>query len=304
MKKTIVTIPATSANLGPGFDCLGLALSLYNQLIVTPADHLTITIEGEGSGKIPTDATNMVYEAFCHLFHRLGIPVPTIHLHQINQIPVGSGLGSSATARLGGLLAGNAFLAEPLPRATLLEWASALEGHPDNVAPALLGGLTLAVANGGLHVQPLEVAEWQVVIVLPAFDLPTKQARAVLPAQLSRQDAIFNASHLALLVGALHNGDFARLRLAMQDRLHQPYRLPLIPGMAEAFAAVQKEGVAVALSGAGPSLIALVMGERVPAFVGMASISQAAIHAFQKAGLSARSWQLAIDRQGATVQEG
>lgn len=297
MNKTIVTIPATSANLGPGFDCLGLALSLYNQIIVTPADQLTITLEGEGADKIPTDPSNWAYRAFCYPFQQLELPIPIVHFHQINQIPVGSGLGSSAAARLGGLLAGNAFLPASLPPTAILEWAAALEGHPDNVAPALLGGLTLALINGGLFVHPLAVAEMEITVVLPAFALPTAQARAVLPTHLSRQDAVFNAGHLALLVEALRTGDIAQLRLAMQDRLHQPYRLPLIPGMMKAFAAVQALGAAVALSGAGPSLLVLADGKG-------AEISQTAMQAFAEAGLSARSWQLNIDRQGAIVQKG
>jgi homoserine kinase len=295
-----VRIPATTANLGPGFDCLGLALTLYNNVrLVATAGGRTITVSGEGEESIPRNGRNLVIRAAEMLFERAGQRPAGYALHQKNGIPVGSGLGSSAAAVIGGLLAANALLGGVFAHERLLALATELEGHPDNVAPALYGGLILVARAGEeLIVEPIAIPGQRVVVVLPGYSLPTARARAALPVMVAREDAVFNAGRLGLLLRALMAGDSRRLAVAMQDRLHQPYRLPLVPGLEHAMAAAYKAGAAgVALSGAGPSLIAL-------ANEGHEAIAQAAGAAFTAAGLRWRHWLLEIDRQGATVAIG
>ncbi|HZD10858.1 MAG TPA: homoserine kinase [Candidatus Binatia bacterium] len=292
-----VTVPATTANLGPGFDCLGLALALYNTLEVRPReDGLLVTVEGEGQGLIALDHTNMMVEAMQRLFTHTGHSLPGLHLRQINHIPVSSGLGSSAAAALAGLLAANRLLREPLTPGELLDMAVDIEGHPDNMAPALYGGLVLANSDGEhLLVEHLPIADQRVVVVLPHFSLPTVEARAVLPRQISFPDAIFNVGRMAMLVRALAEGDYAKLDHAMQDRLHQPYRVPLIPGMQAAFRAARAAGAqGVALSGAGPGVIAFASENH-------EAIAEAMRQAFGNAGLDSRAWILDIDRHGSRI---
>jgi homoserine kinase len=289
---------------------LGLALQLYNRFTWRPLDSgLTVTVTGEGADTIPTDWQNLAIRAAERLFAEVGRRPSGLALVQENGIPVGSGLGSSATAVVGGLLGANGLLDNPLSREEALALAVELEGHGDNVAPALYGGLTLVVGLGGAtgnsgathpsgamhHIEKLPVADLTAVIILPDFDLPTAVARAALPAQVPLSDAIFNASRMGLLLPALASGDYAKLAAAMQDRLHQPYRLPLIPGMAAAFTAVREAGAAaVALSGAGPSLIAFAPDNH-------AAIGKAGQAAFAAVGLESRVYKLGIDSRGAEI---
>lgn len=292
-----VTVPATTANLGPGFDCLGLALTLYNRVTFTDAAAtFAIHISGEGADWLPTDESNLVWQAAQRLFEVVGKWPSGTHIEMENGIPAGSGLGSSAAAVVAGLVAANTLVGGGLSRHELLELATEIEGHPDNVAPALFGGLTLInQTESGLHLECIPVPTLTSVIVLPDFTLPTAQARAALPAQITRQDAIFNIGRMGLLVRALQTGDHDKLRLAMEDRLHQPYRLPLVPGLESAFAAAYSAGASgVALSGAGPSLIAF-------AQQGHAQIASACQQAFSQAGLTSRAWVLAVATEGAIV---
>jgi homoserine kinase len=294
-----VMIPATTANLGPGYDCLGMALTLYNEVVFEEtAGGLSITVAGEGEGRLPADETNLVVRAAGWLFERVGRWPAGLRVGQVNGIPAGSGLGSSAAAVVGGLVAANALVDGGLERAELLALATEIEGHPDNVAPALYGGLTLVVEDDGrLLVEPIAVRPMQVVVVLPDFDLPTAAARAALPKQVPHGDAVFNAGRLGLLLRALEAGELGRLGVAMQDRLHQPYRLPLVPGLAAAFAAGRAAGAAaVALSGAGPSVIAF-------AAEGHEGIGEAMAAAFAAAGLSSRRWLLGVETAGVRVEK-
>ncbi|HFQ93440.1 MAG TPA: homoserine kinase [Anaerolineae bacterium] len=294
-----VTIPATSANLGPGYDCLGLALGLYNRITFseTAEPGLRITVTGTDAHKVATDETNLVYQCAQIVFDEAEIRPSGLHIRQENSIPVGSGLGSSSTAVLGGLLAANELVGRPFTRAEILQMAVAAEGHPDNVAPALYGGLILGIAHEkGLHIERLPVAEMKVVVVLPDFYLLTSEARAALPAKVSIPDAVFNASRTPLLIRALETADYTKLALAMQDKLHQPYRIPLIPGLADAFTAAYAAGAAgVALSGAGPSLIAFAPS-------GHEAIGEAVTAVFAQHQLPSRTWILDVDRAGSQVQ--
>ena len=298
MMQVTVTTPATSANLGPGFDCLGLALSLHHSVTftVTNTAGLTITAAGEDAHKIPADDSNLVWQCAHILFERFNQYPSGLHIHQENEIPVGSGLGSSSTAVLAGLLRDQAVVGEPLTRAELMQIATDLEGHPDNVAPAVYGGLILGVKEAaGLLIEQIDIPPMKVVVVLPDYNLPTTEARAAIPPTLSLQDAIFNSSRIALLIRALETANYELLSVAMQDRFHQPHRIPLIPGMAEAMAAATEVGAAaVALSGAGPSLIAFAPNKH-------EHIGQAAGAAFKQQGLNSRRWILGIDRRGTAV---
>lgn len=301
-----VAVPATTANLGPGFDCLGLALGLYNRVTLREWDGVRVTVRGEGAGALPVDESNPMVQAVCHLFERLGHTPAGLWLEQENGIPVAAGLGSSAAAILGGLLAANALLGNPLSRRAILAMATRLEGHPDNVASALYGGLVLVVegqvsegeasiGERGLMVDRIAIPEMRVVVVLPDYTLPTVQARAALPRQVPMADAVFNSGRLAMLIRALESGDYKRLGAAMEDRLHQPYRVPLIPGMAEAFRAAREEGAAAAtLSGAGPSIVAFAPENH-------QAIAESIAQAFAREGLESRRWILPIDRTGSVV---
>lgn len=298
LSKVTVSVPATTANLGPGFDCLGLALDLCNQVtFVEVGSSITVEVSGEGADTLPVDSSNLVVQAAERLFDRVGRRPAGLQVLQENRIPVGSGLGSSAAAVLGGILAANAIIGSPLSRSDLLELAVDMEGHPDNVTPALMGGLTIAVAtDSGLAVERVTPAQLQVTVVLPDFDLPTAEARRALPQSVTMADAIFNVGRVALLVRALERGDYNRLAVAMQDRLHQPYRLPLIPGMATAIEAGKDAGAAaVVLSGAGPSAIAF-------APTGHDRIAIAIAGAFASHGLKSRSWVLDVNVRGSSIQ--
>lgn len=294
MKSRIsVTVPATTANLGPGFDCLGLALNLFNRVIFEETrSGITISVRGEGIGNIPEDETNLVIKSAERVFRRAGWRPAGIRIIQENQIPVKSGLGSSAAAVLAGVLAANEMVDRPLGQDDLLSLATEIEGHPDNIFPAYFGGLTLVVDDSGnLLVDQISISEMFVAVVLPDFDLPTATARAALPEKVPMADAIYNASRVGLLVRALENGDYARLSIATQDKLHQPYRMPLIPGLKDAFDAGRKAGAAaVTLSGAGPSVIAFAQSKH-------EDIASAMSKAFLDNGLESRSWVLSAFRQ-------
>ncbi|MCA1553313.1 MAG: homoserine kinase, partial [Chloroflexi bacterium] len=215
-------VPATSANLGAGFDCLGLALDFHNLLAIEPADQLTVSLEGEGDEVLARDASNRVVRAMSRACARLKAPLPYVRLHMTNRIPLARGLGSSAAAAVGGLLAANHYYDDPLSRDELMQLATEIEGHPDNVAPALLGGLCVVSMDGAVPVAVrLEMpAELRCVVFVPDQPLATKRARAALPKTVSHGDAAFNLSRAALWVAAVTQRRFYLLRLATQDRLH------------------------------------------------------------------------------------
>ena len=296
----LIRVPATSANLGPGFDCLGLALDLWNEIEVEiTGDHLQIIVEGEGKSSVPANQNNAIFKAmktYADQYHR---SLPSgIKLHCRNYIPLGAGLGSSAAAAVGGILAASAILELAEDQNDQLNCATQIEGHPDNVAPCLLGGLVSAVIeNGQVTARNLPITPLSLVIVVPDFHFPTKASRATLPEKVSRQDVIFNLSRLVCLTDALAKGDLELLPVAMQDRIHQPYRIPLIPGASAAMSAAREAGAAaVVLSGAGPSLLAVLRNAS-----DQKNVSNSMIESFKQAGLSASVLIPGISFNGASI---
>jgi homoserine kinase len=300
--KTIVKVPATTANLGPGFDALGLALDLWNEaeFVATNDRQIIVTIKGEGESFLPTDANNPIVDAALQIYDLAKKPCSGLRVSCINRVPVSSGLGSSSAAMLTGMLGANALLGNPFNDEEILKLAIETEGHPDNVAPAMLGGLVASIVYEDRVISlklPARAnrSPMHVTVVFPDFDFPTKQARAILPKQVDRKDAIYNISRAVLVTEALRTGDLDLLGKAMTDALHQPYRIPLIPGAQAAMDAAHHAGAAaVALSGAGPSLIAF-SSKQEPA-VGLAMK-----RAFEGAGLTARIFELGTSYEGAEV---
>ncbi|GIX46531.1 MAG: homoserine kinase [Candidatus Tectimicrobiota bacterium] len=296
-RRVQVRVPATTANLGSGFDVLGLALQLYNTFTLTVTAEPGWRVEGPPGLAVPRDDRNLFYHAARRLFSRLGVVPEGLRLALQVDIPLARGLGSSASAIVGGLLAANALLGQPLPAAALLALAVELEGHPDNVTPALVGGLTLAYR---IDSEPRYLSlpfphELSLLLAIPELEVPTHQARAVLPAQVSRADAVFNCSRTALWVYALQNRRYDLLAVAMEDRLHQPYRTALVPALPEALAAGYRAGaLGVALSGAGPTVVAITQGAE-------AAVAAALQEAFARHGLACQVRCVRADNQGATV---
>ncbi len=296
MKPVRVLVPASSANLGPGFDAFGLALALYNSVEMQEDEETHVVISGEGAQALARDASNLVVRAAQRLFNAAGYRLRGLRVALHNAIPLGRGLGSSAAAIVGGLVAANELAHRPLTRPDLLKLAAQIEGHPDNVAPALLGGLVVVSASeSDLLYTQVSLSPLRVVVAVPDFALLTQEARAILPASVPRHDAVFNLARAALVLLALQRGDYDLLGRALDDRLHQPYRARLIPGLEAVAEAARAAGAAgVALSGAGPSLIAF-------AETGHERIGEAMRHAWEAQGVQARALVLDVDQQGARV---
>ena len=254
--KIKVRVPATTANLGPGFDSLGLALKLYNFVEAEETGGaLEIDIKGEGRSSLPRDETNLVYKMIALVFRRAGKKIKGLGIKQINNIPTARGLGSSAAAVAAGLAAGNYLSKAGLTKHEILDIAAEQEGHPDNVVPALFGGLTISAVEGG-NVRFMKFAPpagMGVLLAVPGFELATAEARKVLPAEISRADAVFNINRTAFLTASLLKGNFENLGFAMQDKIHQPYRQRLVPGLSEILK-IREKNLGIALSGAGPSI--------------------------------------------------
>ena len=294
-----VRVPATSANLGPGFDALGLALALYNEVTAAEADGVSVTIEGEGVGRLPPGAHNVVARGVRQAYEAAGRPFKGVALACVNRVPTARGLGSSAAAWVGGLVAGNALLGAPLSPDALLALAARAEGHPDNVAAALLGGLTVSCALGDGRIATVTLpvpggVRW--VVLVPEVTSATAEARAVLPATVPRADAVFNVQRVSLLLAALQSGRLDVLGTALDDRLHQPYRLRLFPWMPAVAAAARAAGaLGCVLSGAGPALLAAVTADA-------GAVAHSMEGALAAAGVRGRAWAFAVDTGGAVSQ--
>ena len=294
-----VRVPATSANLGPGFDSLGLALSLYDEVVVRvrPEHGATVTIDGVGAGEVPTDDTNLVVRAVRRGLEHAGVPQPGLELHATNAIPHGRGMGSSAAAIVAGLMAARGLLegVADLDAATLLTLATEMEGHPDNVAPALFGGLTIAwmTPDGPAHKRLLVHRGVSPVVFVPTSTLSTKLARSLQPMTVPHEDAAFNVSRSALLVAALIQSP-ELLLAATEDRLHQAYRASAMPETDALIGLLRQHGLAAVVSGAGPSL--LVMGSDPAQRLDAAGLVE------RHAESTWRPLMLAVDLGGATVK--
>ena len=293
-----VKVPATTANLGPGFDTLGLALSLYDELEVTVREEpgVHVTVSGVGEGVVPTDETNLVARSIAHVFESVKVPMPGLEILARNAIPHSRGLGSSGAAIVAGIMAAKGLLEGivEFDSVTLLQLATALEGHPDNVAPALFGGLTIAwVADDGpKHKKLIAHRGVSAVVFVPEAAMSTALARSLQPASVPHEDAIFNVSRSALLVAALVQSP-ELLLAATEDRLHQSYRASAMRETDDLIRMLRGHGLAAVVSGAGPSV--LVLGS---------DPSQRLTAAELVARNSVSPWQplmLAVDFKGATV---
>ncbi len=274
LSRVTVRDPATSANLGAGFDCLGLALSVHNlvEMAEIPGG-LRVAVEGEGAGRLPAGPDNLAVRAAEHLFAAAGRRPRGLGLRLVNRIPPSRGLGSSSAAIVGALVAANELVGRPLGRDELLHLAVSLERHPDNVTPALFGGVTVAATVSGpasasspeptpaeertVYVRFDPPAALALAVIVPDAPLSTEEARRALPPRVSRGDAVFNLQRACLLVAALQAGRLDLLPDALDDRLHQPYRGPLLPGLAEVLAGGRRPGLlGVTLSGSGSTVLA------------------------------------------------
>ena len=292
-----VRIPATIANLGPAFDALGVAVSLYNTVELEAGSPAQVEVHGEGEGELPVDERNLLHRAASAAAEAGGRTI-SFRIRCRNDIPLARGLGSSAAAIVGGVVAANAVLGRPLDPDSLLQLSVSLEGHPDNVAAALFGGVVVCNrAAGGVTYARLTPA-WRsaIVVAVPAFTVSTEEARRRLPAVVPFGDAAANVGRTAVLVASLASGRTDLLAHAMDDALHQPYRRTLVPGMDAVFDAARAAGAyGTALAGSGPSIVAVTPPDRAGV------VGEAMVRAFRDAGTSARAHSLRIDETGAAV---
>lgn len=286
-------IPATSANLGAGFDALGLALSFYNTAEMEEND--VLDIKSLDNTAVPEDEKNLIYISAKDLYEVCGKKLKGLTLRQTNAIPMARGLGSSSACIIAGLVGANKMLGEPLTKDDLVDLAAQIEGHPDNTAPALLGGIVTAVFDGRkVHWVKQEVyTKLKFVALIPDFELKTNEARACLPKEVTHKDAVYNLSRAALFSASLLTGKYENLRTGVDDRLHQPYRMKLIPNIDEVFDIAYTHGAYAAyISGAGPTVMAIADGAN-EFFAGKLRFS------LENAGLG--SWsvhELSIDNEG------
>lgn len=270
--KVSYRVPATTANLGPGFDCLGLALPIYNIITieetVMPSTGIEVNVMKdfenaeliEELDSIPNDKDNIVYKAVEILYNLVGQDPSEIKINIKSSIPIAKGLGSSASVIVGGLMAANDLLGNPADEAALLSIATEAEGHPDNVVPAILGGLVMSSMedDGSVIYRRLDWPEdWHITVCIPDFELATNISRSVLPEKVPMEDAKFNARRLAMLIHAIDTVDAKLMKSALEDRLHQPYREKLVPGFKEIKEALKHEEnvLGTVISGAGPSIV-------------------------------------------------
>ena len=299
-KLVTVRVPATSANCGPGFDCLGMACTLYDTFTfeLLPEGY-ELEIEGEGEGRMHPSPNNLAFLAFLKLWEQVKHTETGLKVHMKNDIPLSRGLGSSSAAIVGGLMAANYLSGKTMKPQELLNMATAIEGHPDNVAPAILGGFTISFMENGtaqaLRIVPAR--RYNLIAVIPDMPLSTAKARGAIPATIPHKDAVFSASRAALLVGALMSGKSRLLPIAMEDKLHQPYRGPLIPGSFQAFAAAKKAGAySAVISGSGSTLLAVAHLQADGNKIGLAMQE-----ALKKAGMDSTVKLLRLDLRGAKI---
>ena len=292
--------PGSTSNLGPGFDALGLALTIYNRITIRTASgsQRRMGITGEGAGRLPVDESNLFFRSVDMAAQRAGRSLPGLEVEMRNGIPLSRGLGSSSTAIVAGICTANLLMGEPLSKPALLDLATELEGHPDNVAPCLLGGLVICSHENGRveTIRSLPPRELRAVVAVPRFELETEAARAALPEQVPHRDAVFNVGRACLVTAALMSGELRALKAAMRDRLHQPYRASLVPGIEEVLQAAEEAGaMGACLSGAGPTLLAFATDDA-------PEIATAMKNAWARQNMQADTAVLCVDKDGITTE--
>lgn len=308
--KISVKVPATIANLGPGFDSFGLALPLYNivsvEETVLPGSGIQINIINEKNNNendladIPQDKTNIVYKAIELLYNFIGQIPNELKITIKTQIPVSRGLGSSASVIVGGLIAANELLGRPADDKVLLSIASEIEGHPDNITPAFVGGVTVSSweEDGSVVYRKLPWSdEWKLMICVPDYELSTEISRSVLPKEVPIKDAAFNLKKSAMLINALYNKDEELLKLSLQDKLHQPYREKLVPGLIEIIKNLKHVNgvIGTVLCGAGPSILIVYNG------IGVSEIKETVSNTWNYYNIKANFFNLPIEKKGAEL---
>lgn len=306
--KVSVKVPATTANIGPGFDCFGMALSLYNTITleetVYPTTGLEINVIGDSVSSranefIPKNESNVIYKAVELLYNYVGQTPPALRINIQSNIPIAKGLGSSASVIVGGILAANKLLGEPADLAAILSVANEVEGHPDNVVPAVLGGFTLSSAEDDgsiIHKKISWPDEWKVIVCIPDYELATSISRSVLPKTVPIEDAVFNAKRCAMLVEALHTKDAELMQIALTDKIHQPYRSRLIPGFDDIINNLKyTDTIGTVLSGAGPSIMVVSHSSN------MEEIKSTVKSTWDSIGIKSTVKTLNIDQDGAKI---
>ncbi len=306
--KVSVKVPATTANLGPGFDCLGLALPIYNTITVEetimPGTGIEINIIDETHEQdlisIPTDENNIVYKAIELLYNSIGQTPSELKITIKTQIPIARGLGSSAAVIVGGLIAANELLGKPADEAALLSIATEIENHPDNITPAVVGGFVVSSLEEDGSVVYSKInwpKDWNITVCIPDYELSTSIARSVLPAEVPMKDAIFNLKHTAMLVQAVNTHDEKLMKIALDDRLHQQYREKLIPGLAEIKEALKHEEnvLGVVISGAGPAILVISHGNN------LNKIRETVSKVWLDMNVKSKVLTLQVEEQGAKV---
>jgi homoserine kinase len=300
MKTARIRIPGSTANLGPAFDAVGIALQLYLtvQVSALPSEPSRIDVAGEDAHLIPCDETNLIWRAMRRVAERRGRPIPPFAMQVTNQIPITRGLGSSSAACLAGAAAADFLCGMGCSREEFLQSASDFEGHPDNVAPSLYGGIVASISNPRVLCTRSEFpAAWTVVAVTPEFELQTSTARSVLPSEVKFAHAVLNVQNTAFLMTQLIHGRTEGVREAMSDFLHQPYRFALVPGLEEILELEDCDGlIGVSLSGAGPTVIALADSNE-------DEIGNRICSIFSDRGLKAKARPLKADTQGMVIED-
>ena len=293
-----IRVPASTSNLGPAFDAAGVALQLYLRVYVARRDggDSEIDCRGKDAHLVPRDGTNLIWRTMAEVAERSGRPLPPFIMMIENEIPITKGLGSSASACLAAAASVDFLCDLKLSREEWLKIATAREGHPDNAAPALYGGLVASISGETiLCSRAIFPPEWTVVAVTPEFELETRKARSVLPAEIPYRDAVFNLQRVAFLISQLSQGRRDGIREAMRDRLHQPYRGPLMPGLQEILDMGDEPGlIGRALSGAGPTVVALADSCE-------NEIAENMCRVFRSRGLNAEARLLKADNEGLVV---
>ena len=309
--KVSVKVPATTANLGPGFDCMGMALPVYNTITieetVLPGTGIEINaINDDASADdllfehIPLDETSIIYKAVELLYNSIGQTPSELKITVQSQIPIARGLGSSASVIVGGLIAANELLGKPADEVALLSIATEVEGHPDNVTPAIVGGwvITSQEDDGSIVYKKLDwPEEWNITVCVPDYELSTDISRSVLPKEVPMADAVFNAKRLGMFVHAVHTKDAELMKLALQDKLHQPYRMKLVPGLDKIMENLKHEEnvLGCVLSGAGPSIIIISLKN------GLDKIKSIVKDTWEDMNVKVNIMTLPVEQQGAQV---